>query len=140
QLEALDGARAAAVPVTPDEDHEGELDGEEDNPREAEDHVVRGVRVVDVRRVCELRGEAAVRGCGDAGRREGESGGGQRNEKSPPHGTGILFGMPERSRVDVPAYVPERYDVYVGGVKQERGVDYEVLGRSLVFARPIAQE
>jgi hypothetical protein len=48
--------------------------------------------------------------------------------------------MPERSRVDLPAYVPERYDVFVGGVKQERGVDYEVFGRSLVFPRPIAQE
>jgi hypothetical protein len=48
--------------------------------------------------------------------------------------------MPERSRVDVPAYVPDRYDVYVGGVKQERGVDYEVLGRSLLFPRAIAQE
>jgi hypothetical protein len=36
--------------------------------------------------------------------------------------------------------VPERYEVFVGGIKQERGVDYEVLGRSLVFPRPIAQE
>ena len=48
--------------------------------------------------------------------------------------------MPERSRVDLPAYVPDRYDVFVGGIKQERGVDYEVLGRSLVFPRPIEQE
>lgn len=48
--------------------------------------------------------------------------------------------MPERSRVDLPAYVPDRYEVFVGGIKQERGVDYEVLGRSLVFPRPIAQE
>jgi hypothetical protein len=48
--------------------------------------------------------------------------------------------MPERSRVDLPAYVPERYEEFVGGIKQERGVDYEVLGRSLVFPRPIAQE
>ena len=48
--------------------------------------------------------------------------------------------MPERSRVDLPAYVPDRYEVFVGGITQERGVDYEVLGRSLVFPRPIAQE
>lgn len=48
--------------------------------------------------------------------------------------------MAERSRVDLPAHVPDRYEVYVGGIKQERGVDYEVLGRSLVFPRPIAQE
>jgi hypothetical protein len=48
--------------------------------------------------------------------------------------------MSERSRVDLPAHVPDRFEVYVAGVKQERGVDYEVLGRSLVFPRPIAQE
>jgi hypothetical protein len=46
----------------------------------------------------------------------------------------------ERSRVDLPSYVPDAFDVYVGGVKQARGVDYEIEGRSLVFPRPIAQE
>jgi hypothetical protein len=45
-----------------------------------------------------------------------------------------------RSRVDLPDYVPSDFEVYVGGVRQERGVDYEVEGRSLVFPRPIAQE
>jgi len=45
-----------------------------------------------------------------------------------------------RSRVDLPAHVPDDFEVYVGGVRQERGVDYEVLGRSVVFPRPIAQE
>jgi hypothetical protein len=48
--------------------------------------------------------------------------------------------MPSRSRVDLPSHVPDEFDVYVGGVLQRRGVDYEVLGRSLVFPRPIAQE
>jgi hypothetical protein len=48
--------------------------------------------------------------------------------------------MTERSRVDLPAYVPDEFDVYVAGVKQQRGVDYEVVGRSLVFPRAIAQE
>ena len=28
----------------------------------------------------------------------------------------------------------------MNGVRQDRGVDYEVVGRSLVFPRPIAQE
>ena len=46
----------------------------------------------------------------------------------------------DRSRVDLPAYVPEDFDVYVGGVRQTRGVDYEVEGRSIVFPRPIEQE
>ena len=45
-----------------------------------------------------------------------------------------------RSRVDLPAYVPDEFEVYVGGVRQQPGVDYEVVGRSLVFPRPIEQE
>jgi hypothetical protein len=48
--------------------------------------------------------------------------------------------MPDRSRVDLPPHVPDRFEVFVGGLRQERGIDYEVLGRSLVFPRPIAQE
>ena len=48
--------------------------------------------------------------------------------------------MTSRSRVDLPSHVPDRFDVYVAGVLQRRGTDYEVFGRSLVFPRPIAQE
>jgi hypothetical protein len=48
--------------------------------------------------------------------------------------------MAERSRVDLPAYVTGDFEVYIGGVRQTRGVDYELIGRSLVFPRPIAQE
>jgi hypothetical protein len=46
----------------------------------------------------------------------------------------------ERSRIDLPAHVPDDFEVYVAGVRQARGVDYEVAGRSLVFPRPIEQE
>jgi hypothetical protein len=46
----------------------------------------------------------------------------------------------ERSRIDLPSYIPDDFDVYVGGVKQARGVDYEMVGRALVFPRAIAQE
>ena len=45
-----------------------------------------------------------------------------------------------RSRVDLPAHIPDDFEVYVGGVQQARGADYEVIGRTLVFPRPIAQE
>jgi hypothetical protein len=48
--------------------------------------------------------------------------------------------MAERSRVDLPTYVTGDFEVYVGGVLQTRGVDYEQIGRMLVFPRPIAQE
>jgi len=47
--------------------------------------------------------------------------------------------MPERSRVDLPPYVAGDFEVYVGGVRQTRGVDYEQIGRALVFSRTIAQ-
>jgi hypothetical protein len=45
-----------------------------------------------------------------------------------------------RTRVDLPSYVPDDFEVFVNGVRQTRGADYEVLGRSLVFPRPIEQE
>jgi hypothetical protein len=45
-----------------------------------------------------------------------------------------------RSRVDLPTHVPDDFEVFVRGVRQTRGVDYEVEGRSVVFPRPIAQE
>jgi hypothetical protein len=46
----------------------------------------------------------------------------------------------ERSFVDLPSVVPDEFAVFVNGVEQTRGVDYEVLGRAVVFPRPIAQE
>jgi hypothetical protein len=48
--------------------------------------------------------------------------------------------VPGRSRVDLPPYVGGEFEVYVAGVRQVRGVDYEVVGRALLFPRPIAQE
>lgn len=48
--------------------------------------------------------------------------------------------MEARSRIDLPPHVPDIFRVFVGGVEQIRDVDYEVFGRSLIFARPIAQE
>ena len=45
-----------------------------------------------------------------------------------------------RSRIDLPPHVPDDFEVFVGGVRQARGVDYEVEGRALLFPRPIEQE
>jgi hypothetical protein len=50
------------------------------------------------------------------------------------------MGVAEHSSVDLPSYVPARFEVFVNGVEQARDVDYEVVGRSVVFPRPIAQE
>ena len=48
--------------------------------------------------------------------------------------------MSQRSRVELPDYVPPVFEVYVSGVRQVPGHDFEVVGRSLVFPRPLAQE
>jgi hypothetical protein len=45
-----------------------------------------------------------------------------------------------RTRVDLPPHVTEPYEIFVNGVPQERGRDYEVHGRTLVFHRPLARE
>ncbi|HEY7705593.1 MAG TPA: hypothetical protein VH968_00305 [Gaiellaceae bacterium] len=44
------------------------------------------------------------------------------------------------SRIELPSDVPEDFDVFVNGVRQEPGGDYRVQGRTLVFRRSLAQE
>jgi hypothetical protein len=48
--------------------------------------------------------------------------------------------MNESARVALPPAIAAPLDVYVNGVKQERGRDFEVRGRELVFNRSLAQE
>jgi hypothetical protein len=48
--------------------------------------------------------------------------------------------MAEQSRVELPSDVPEDFEVFVNGVRQEAGRDYSVHGRTLVFKRRLAQE
>jgi hypothetical protein len=44
------------------------------------------------------------------------------------------------SRVRLPAGVREPFTVYLNGVRQERGRDYDVADGALVFARELVQE
>jgi hypothetical protein len=44
------------------------------------------------------------------------------------------------SRVRLPAGVREPFTVYLNGVRQERGRDYEVAEGALVFGRELVQE
>jgi hypothetical protein len=44
------------------------------------------------------------------------------------------------SRVELPPDVPEDFDVFVNGVRQELGRDYRVQGRTLVFSRRLHHE
>lgn len=46
----------------------------------------------------------------------------------------------ENWRVPLPAPVQEPFEVYVNGVAQRRGTDYELRGRELVFSKPLAKE
>jgi hypothetical protein len=47
---------------------------------------------------------------------------------------------PVQSVVDLPPSVGDEFEVYVNGVPQQRGRDYRVEGRTLVFGRPLATE
>jgi hypothetical protein len=42
--------------------------------------------------------------------------------------------------VNLPSHVVEPFEVFVNGVPQERGRDFDVLGRTLVFHRTLARE
>jgi hypothetical protein len=44
------------------------------------------------------------------------------------------------SRVELPPDVPEKFEVFVNGVRQEPGRDYRVQGRTLVFNRRLHHE
>jgi hypothetical protein len=46
----------------------------------------------------------------------------------------------ESSRVQLPSGVGASYEVYVNGVRQTPGDDFDRIGDQLVFRRPLAQE
>ena len=48
--------------------------------------------------------------------------------------------MEKRSRVELPAGIGDRYEVYVNGVRQEPGRDFDRIGDTLVFTRTLARE
>lgn len=48
--------------------------------------------------------------------------------------------MEGHSRIDLPPGVGESYEVYVNGVRQEPGLDFDRIGDQLVFRRTLAQE
>jgi hypothetical protein len=48
--------------------------------------------------------------------------------------------LEHRSQVELPSHVAGTFDVFVNGVPQARGTDYEQLGRTLFFESELAQE
>jgi hypothetical protein len=45
-----------------------------------------------------------------------------------------------RTRIELPSYVTRPYEVFVNGVPQAEGTDFEQVGSSLVFPRRLARE
>lgn len=48
--------------------------------------------------------------------------------------------MEPRSQIELPERVSGAFEVFVNGVPQEEGVDYDQVGRTLVFRRELAEE
>ena len=48
--------------------------------------------------------------------------------------------MENRTRIDLPAHVARPFEVYVNGVAQVEGTDFETVGSSLVFFRSLRRE
>lgn len=48
--------------------------------------------------------------------------------------------MVSPSQVELPESVPGSFEVFVNGVPQRSGVDFEQVGRTLVFRRELARE
>jgi hypothetical protein len=49
-------------------------------------------------------------------------------------------GQLQQSRVELPSYIEGSFEVFVNGVLQEPGVDYDRLGQTLVFHRELSRE
>jgi hypothetical protein len=47
---------------------------------------------------------------------------------------------PGASHVELPPYVQEPFEVYLNGIPQQAGVDFDLIGRTLVFPRELVAE
>jgi hypothetical protein len=45
-----------------------------------------------------------------------------------------------RTRIDLPAHVSRPFEVFLNGVQQVEGTDFEAVGTSLVFSKPLERE
>src|SRR3954451_8171246 len=54
--------------------------------------------------------------------------------------SGILWSVPERTRVQLPAGVGSHFQVFLNGVRQQEGRDFKREGHELVFTAKLAKE
>jgi len=48
--------------------------------------------------------------------------------------------MEQRTLVELPPHVAPPFEVFVNGVPQREGEDYDLVGSTLVFSRPLVRE
>ncbi len=48
--------------------------------------------------------------------------------------------MDVRTRIDLPSYVTRPFEVFVNGVQQQDGTDFELVGSTLCFAETLSRE
>jgi hypothetical protein len=66
-----------------------------------------------------------------------------RAKPAPPGGgtaSGAVGDVEGGSRIDLPAGIGASYEVYVNGVRQTSGQDFDRIGNELIFHRKLAQE
>ncbi len=133
-------ARPAGPPVAEHEPQQSSLDDREDRRREDRDPFVRVADARCVRRVRRLGGEPAVARVGDGSERQRGAESKYEDKGLAPHRRWHPTRVDEYSRVHLPKAVGDRYEVYVNGVRQEPGLDFDRIGDQLVFRRVLAQE
>jgi hypothetical protein len=84
--------------------------------------------------------EAAVACVGDSGRREDDDARDGDGNRCAAHAGWHRISVETRTRVDLPAHVTEPFAVFVNGVEQVRGRDFDVVGSALVFDRTLEHE
>ena len=90
-----------------------------------------------MQRVTRTSNGKVASGCGDRLRRQVDR---TRLTATACGGLGFGGAVGESWTVPLPPDVHEPFEVYVNGVPQERGADYDVEGTALRFTRPLAQE
>ena len=142
------GPSVLACPLAPavldDERDEQPFDPDEHEEHEAGDEPVRVGDAVRVRRLGRDRGETAVPRQHRRGREERSEEGADDDKGQLPHGRmhsmNVADQVRRRTIVRLPGNVTRPFEVFLNGVLQAEGVDYEVMGGVLLFEADLRSE